>query len=52
MPLMNVFNPNKLDSYLEEMKEQVNLMRQDGTDAIVFYMHWGEEYQLEPMNHS
>lgn len=48
MPLMNVFNPNKLDSYLEEMKEQVNLMRQDGADAIVFYMHWGEEYQLEP----
>ena len=48
MPKMNIFNPYRLDSYLEQMKEQVDMMRNDGADVVIFYMHWGEEYELEP----
>ncbi|MEN8077151.1 CapA family protein [Clostridioides difficile] len=46
--LMNCFNPDDVDSDLQEMKIQIEKMKKDGADAIVFYMHWGEEYQLEP----
>lgn len=48
LPLMNYFHLDTLDEDLNNMKEQIGLMRQDGAEVIVFYMHWGEEYQLEP----
>ena len=47
-PLMNTFNPYDVDNDLLLMKEQIEKMRKEEVDAIVFYMHWGEEYQLEP----
>lgn len=47
-PLMNTFREDTIDSDLEEMSEQINNMRSDGADVIVFYMHWGDEYALEP----
>ena len=46
--LMNTFNPYDLDNDLLEMKKEIDKMKDDGVDVIVFYMHWGEEYQLEP----
>lgn len=48
LPLMNYYHPNTLDSDLNNMKEQIALMREDGAEVIVFYMHWGDEYELEP----
>lgn len=48
LPLMNYFHPNTIENDLENMKEQIALMREEGTDAIIFYMHWGDEYELEP----
>lgn len=48
LPLMNYFHPDTLDQDLNNMKEQIGLMRQNGAEVIVFYMHWGDEYQLEP----
>lgn len=48
MPLMNQFHPLTLEEDLNNMKEQIALMRQDGAEAIIFYMHWGDEYELEP----
>lgn len=47
-PLMNTFREDTIDSDLEEMKEQINNMRSDGAEVIIFYMHWGDEYALEP----
>lgn len=47
-PLMNTFNPNNLEKDFIDMKNQIENMRSDGADAIVFHIHWGEEYQLEP----
>lgn len=48
LPLMNYYHPNTLDTDLNNMKEQIELMREDGAEVIVFYMHWGDEYELEP----
>ncbi|MGL5084848.1 MAG: CapA family protein, partial [Clostridium sp.] len=48
LPLMNSFHPNNLDWDLANMKEQINNMKADGAEVIVFYMHWGDEYELEP----
>lgn len=47
-PLMNTFNHYDLDNDFLLMKEQIEKMKKEEVDAIVFYMHWGEEYQLEP----
>ncbi len=48
LQLMNYYHPNTLDTDLNNMKEQIELMREDGAEVIVFYMHWGDEYELEP----
>lgn len=48
LPLMNYFHPDTLDEDLNNMKEQIELMRRDGAEVIIFYMHWGDEYELEP----
>ena len=48
LPLMNYFHPNTIDSDLNNMKEQIDLMRADGAEVIIFYMHWGDEFELEP----
>ena len=48
IPLMNHFHPLTLDEDLNNMKEQIALMREDGAEVIIFYMHWGDEYELEP----
>ncbi len=46
--LINSFDYNKLDSFYSEAQNVISSMKNDGADAIVFYMHWGEEYQLSP----
>ncbi|NKF08020.1 CapA family protein [Clostridium gasigenes] len=48
LPLMNSFHPDNLNWDLENMKEQIANMKADGAEVIVFYMHWGDEYELEP----
>lgn len=47
-PLMNTFREDTLDDDLALMKEEINKMKADGAEAIIFYMHWGDEYVLEP----
>lgn len=49
-PLMNTFREDSLDSDLQNMKEQINEMRSKGAEVVIFYMHWGDEYELEPNN--
>lgn len=46
--LANYFDPYNLEQAKLDMSEQINAMRDDGAELIVLYMHWGEEYQLEP----
>ena len=47
-PLMNTFRPDTLEEDFKNMKEQIDKMKAEGADTIIFYMHWGEEYELEP----
>lgn len=46
--LMNTFNPQKPDHDISQMIDQINLMKKDGAQFIIFFMHWGDEYQREP----
>ena len=48
LQLMNYYHPDTLESDMLNMKEQIELMREDGAEVIAFYMHWGDEYELEP----
>lgn len=48
LQLMNYYHPDTLESDMLNMKEQIELMREDGAEVVVFYMHWGDEYELEP----
>ena len=45
---MNTFREDTLDLDFQEMKEQILDMRNNGAEVIIFYMHWGDEYELEP----
>ena len=47
-PLMNTFREDTLDLDFQEMKEQILDMRNNGAEVIIFYMHWWDEYELEP----
>lgn len=47
-PLMNTFRADTLEEDFQNMKEQIDKMKAEGAEAIIFYMHWGEEYELEP----
>ena len=44
--LINSFSYEHIDDFYNEAAELIESMRSDGADRIVFYMHWGEEYQL------
>ncbi|MBI5996963.1 CapA family protein [Clostridium perfringens] len=45
---LNTFSYNKLDKRLEEIKALVEEMKNQGAEFIVFGMHWGVEYNIEP----
>lgn len=47
-PLMNTFREDSLDEDFNNMKEEIDRMKGDGAEVIIFYMHWGDEYELEP----
>lgn len=44
-PLMNTFNDANLEASLSQMEHMIKDMKADGAEVIVFYMHWGNEYQ-------
>lgn len=46
--LINSFDYDEIDKFYKTAQTIVNKMKDDGADALVFYMHWGEEYQRTP----
>lgn len=46
--LVNSFSYEALEEDLMKMEIIVNEMRKEGAELIVFYLHWGEEYQRQP----
>ncbi len=43
--LINSFNYDKLEQFYATAQSAIDGMKQNGAEAVVFYMHWGEEYQ-------
>lgn len=46
--LMDTYNQNNLELEKIKLKQRLDTMRKDGAETIVFFPHWGEEYQSEP----
>ncbi|MBO4733113.1 MAG: CapA family protein, partial [Clostridia bacterium] len=46
--LINSFDYNEIDKFYTTAGDLIKQMKSDGADAVVFYMHWGEEYQRSP----
>lgn len=45
--LINSFSYERINEFYKEAQKIVKGMKNDGADKIIFYMHWGEEYQLK-----
>lgn len=45
--LINSFNYDNIGAFYTDAENQIKAMEKGGADCIVFYMHWGEEYQLK-----
>ena len=48
--LINSFDYNQLSKFYSELEENITAMKAEGAEAIVVYIHWGNEYQLTPAN--
>lgn len=44
--LINAFDYSKLSQFYTEVEGQIATMRTGGADAVVVYIHWGDEYNL------
>lgn len=49
--LINTFAYENLNEFYTEVEEIMKKMKSDGADCTVFYMHWGNEYKLNPNEH-
>ena len=45
--LVNSFDYNELDVFYADVQENLAAMEKDGAEAVMLYIHWGEEYQLQ-----
>lgn len=45
--LLNAFDYDELDAFYSEMKTHIAAMKEEGAEAIVAYLHWGDEYKLK-----
>ena len=49
--MVNTFDYGQLNKFYEEIGTQFEAMKAEGAEAIVVYLHWGEEYMLEPTDY-
>lgn len=49
--LVNTFDYNRINDFYLEAENTISEMKQKGAEFIVFYMHWGNEYQLKANTH-
>lgn len=48
---LNYFDYNRLDEFYADMEQLLADMKNDGAQASIMYIHWGEEYHLSPMEY-
>ena len=46
-PLMNTFDYSNLDLFYQEIRESKAAMDSQGADAMILFIHWGNEYQTK-----
>lgn len=46
--MVTCFNYNKLDAFYSHLQTQLAAMEAEGAEAIVVFIHWGDEYALKP----
>lgn len=46
--LINSFSYDDLDAFYAQAANMITEMKSGGADYILFYMHWGNEYQTSP----
>ena len=46
--LVNAFNYRDLDIFYDKLSGELEQMKADGAEAIVMFIHWGEEYKTKP----
>lgn len=46
--IINCFRHSDPEPFYAELENQITQMRQQGAEAIVLYIHWGQEYKLQP----
>ncbi|WP_051623418.1 CapA family protein [Clostridium hydrogeniformans] len=46
--LIDTFDPSNMEETLNKLKKRVNTMKKEGAEVLVFYMHWGDEYNSKP----
>lgn len=46
-PLLNSFDPADTEKFYAEFESRVKEMRDKGAQFIIFYPHWGNEYELK-----
>ncbi len=45
--LLNAFSYAELDTFYQNIKGQFDEMKSDGAEALVLFIHWGDEYQTK-----
>ncbi len=48
---INCFDYNDLEPFYDEMRRAMSDMKDEGVQATIIYVHWGEEYHLSPMDY-
>ena len=49
--LVNYFSTGELPAFYADMETQIADMKAEGAEAIVVYLHWGNEYATSPNTH-
>lgn len=44
---INVFDYSKLNDFYQSAEKDIAAMKNDGADAVIFYLHWGTEYNIK-----
>ena len=45
--LIGTFSYGQLETFYEEMQQQIEAMENAGAEAIMLFIHWGNEYQIK-----
>ncbi len=47
LPLIDLFNHSLMDEFYASVKTSIEELKADGADMIVYFIHWGNEYELQ-----